>query len=234
MERQEYIDAVISRPAAQAWQADAPEKKKAVEASIDIALNRVLTAFDFPFVVDNASGTTEANVADYVLKGNNSNARDIISIRFGSDNNLMDEKSLLEHDDWMSGQSTTPSTTGYWVQIGEQQGFPLIHFVGTPSGETTFNYRYRIKELDIANFPKVWHGVIIALIESELFGSAGVASSEKQFRSANPALFVEIADRRLAQMIDDYSKHGGDVDQNYPTDLRWRKKNRRRNAMFGY
>lgn len=234
MTKQEYTNVILARPAGQAWKGSATEKKKAVAVTIDTALNTIIVAFDFPFVLDQKiDETTVADQADYVLKGNNSDARDIMSITFGSDNNLLDKKSTQEHDDWISGQSVIPTDTGYWVPLGERQGFPLIKFVGTPSGETDFSYRYRKKNMDVDEFPDVWSGVLIAQVEAELFGSAGMASSEKNFRTADPALFMRTAEKKLMDMIDDYSREAGDQ-QNYPADLRTRNKNRRRNAKFGY
>lgn len=234
MDKQGYTDVIIKRPASQAWAAEPTEKKDAIEATLDTALNTIIVAFDFPFVLDQkVDEITVADQAEYVLKGNNSDGRDIMSITFGSDNNLLDKKTTQEHDDWISGLSTLPADTGYWVPLGERQGFPLIMFIGTPSGETTFSYRYRKKNIRVSEFPDVWSGVLIAQVEAELFGSAGMASSEKNFRTADPALFMRTAEKKLMDMIDDYSREAGDQ-QNYPADLRTRNKNRRRNALFGY
>lgn len=234
MTQQGFIDIILSRPACQAWEASNASKKQAAGSAVDMAMAQILVAHDFPFTMDEATETGVGDQATYTLKGNHSDCREVIRIRWGSKSTLLTRLTKKEYYEMISGRSTVPSTVNVWVQIGVDNGFPEITVDGTPAedGDTIY-YEYRLSQMKIARFPEIWSWVVVAMAEAELFGTSGMASTERHFRTANPILFTRKGKDALLNMIDDYTRKGGQ-ESPAPISNWWKRKNQRRSKLGGY
>ena len=234
MTKQDFIDIIISRPACQAWEGEVASKKKAVGGAVDMAMAQILLAYDFPFTMDEATETGVADQATYTLKGNNSDCREVIRIRWGSTSTLLTQYTTKEYYQLTSGRSSVPSTVNLWYVAGVDNGFPEISVDGTPAEDgDTIKYEYRRSQMKVASFPEVWAWVVVAMAEAELFGTSGMASTEKHFRTADPVLFRRKGKDALSDMIDDYSRKGGQ-ESPPPISNWWKRQNQRRHRLGGY
>lgn len=234
MKQQDFIDIIISRPACSAWEATNASKKKAAGSAVDMAMAQILVAHDFPFTMDEATATGVGNQNTYTLRGNNSDCREVIRIRWGSTSTLLTQYTKKEYYELTSGRSTVPSTVNLWYLVGVDNGFPEISVDGTPAEDgDTITYEYRLSQMNIERFPKIWAWVVVAMAEAELFGTSGMASTEKHFRTANPVLFTQKGKDALTKMIDDYSRKGGQESPR-PDSAWWKYRNRLRNRLNGY
>lgn len=234
MKKQNFMDIIISRPACSAWEASPDSIKQAVGSAVDMAMAQILVAYDFPFTMDEATATGIGDQATYTLKGNKSDCREVIRIRWGSTSILLTQYTKKEYYQLISGRSTVPTSVTLWYLVGVDNGFPQISVDGTPaeSGDT-ITYEYRLSQMKIARFPELWAWVVIAMAEAELFGTSGMASAEKHFRTADPVLFTRKGQDALSDMIDDYSRKGGQESPR-PDSAWWKTQNRRRDRLYGY
>lgn len=232
MTTQEYTDLILARPPCTAWSVTDTMKKTAVVGALPMALDMICNEYDFPFVVDEAEETATTSQT-YTLKGRDDDARDIVSIRYGSSKSLLDKYTQAQSDEWRSGQSDDTTAPQFWIRIADNNGFPQIELVGTVTSGTILYYRYRKSNLTVEMFPKAWSFVLVSAIEALLFGTVNVASNAKGMQAVNPLVFNEKFDDDLAKMIDNYERGGGG-DQVPPLSSQWKNKNRRRNDLHGY
>lgn len=234
MKQQDFIDIIISRPACSAWEASKATKKKAASNAVDMAMAQILVAHDFPFTMDEATEAGVGDQATYTLKGNNSDCREVIRIRWGSLSTLLTQLTKKEYYQLTSGRSTVPSSVNVWYLKGVNNGFPEIVVDGTPAEDgDTITYEYRLSQMKVASFPELWAWVVVAMAEAELFGTAGMASTERHFRTADPVLFRRKGKDALSNMIDDYSRKGGQESPR-PDSAWWKYRNWLRSRLHGY
>lgn len=238
MNLQEYVEVALGRPAMMSWKADPGEKQKALEGAFANAIRKICLTYDFPFMLGEAEATSVADQGVYVLSGDDGDCRDIISVSY--DSALLEERSYRWYLEQVAGVASSDSynavddTPAYWIQIGEASGNPVVRIYPTPSSAgDTIAYRFRRKVPSFEAFPDSWSHVMIAVMEADLFGSAGVASMVNEVRSANPQLFVINAEKAISEMVDHYHGSTGGPSE-VPLDPTWRAENRRRNALFGY
>ena len=195
------------------------KKHKVIQQLVPVALDEVVVSYDWDFATDVADDSTVANQAEYTLKGNGENCRDIINLRYGTTSDgfvLLDKKRPVDMDDFVSGRTLTG--VGWWIPFGRSSsGFPKVKVFNAPSGSTNvLRYRYRRKDVSINEFPDNFKFVLIAAVVKRL-----IPAFEIVFR------------RDLETMIDRYSMSGGE-DQPSPLDPVLIARNNERSRMFGY
>ena len=222
MNMQAVVDLLIVDPQVLAWTADVAEKRDAIEAKVTVALPKIITSYDFPFVMRTGTdGVTVADTARYQLKGLADDCRDVQDVLYDVDETTLDEISETDYRDKYAGTSK-PSSVVEWYPDGEINGFPAIVLVGTPGvAGTTFKYPYRRKTMPVAEFPEEWMFVLLSCALYELFGKGAYSATYDKMMGD------------LSQMIDDYDR-GGTTPQPARMDSDWKKRNRERNALHGY
>lgn len=198
MTTDQYAAKLLNRPLSKAWQATDDIKRAALSGAVETAVGTIGASFDFWFAIGVDSDVTIADQNQYQLKGNNSNARDIINIRYGDDEKLLNKIDIQAADRKYS-ENDRPATVDEWMVIGEQGGFPLVELIGTPvdAGETIL-YRFRKKNLATDVIPNEFAKVVFLLAEAELFQSTFDNNLERK------------AEKALNWMIDKYERGGGE------------------------
>lgn len=175
---------------------DATFWTQAIDALLKPLLDKIATAYDWDFVMEEYSTvTTVADDATYTLSGANKNLRDIVNIRYGDSKKVLTKIRALEADDLLSGGGSLGSVTA-WYQYGlDDHGYPQIVLVDTPgtSGET-LHVRYRKKEIGLKDFPDSFSQVMVD-------GIFGYLSDTKYIRF----------ERSLGQMVRRYRGGGRDI-----------------------
>ena len=162
-----------------------------VRSLLNPSVNKLMSAYDWPFAYAEATDATVVDQAAYTLSGDNDDCRDIINIRVGDDEDVLDKLNVLEND----RRKPSKDGTGVygWTEYGESDdGFPVIYFHNTPTSVETFKYRYRKKDLSLADWPDRYDYVMT----DEVIGRL------------DPTMIV-VAENSLSQMLSNY-KIGGD------------------------
>jgi len=194
-------------------------KRKAIQQLVPVALDEVVVSYDWDFATDVADETTVANQAEYTLKGNGNNCRDIINLRYGTTSDgfvLLDKMRPVDVDAFVSGRTVTG--VGAWTPHGRSSaGFPKVKILNAPSGSTNIlRYRYRRKNVNISEFPENFKFVLIGAIVKRLI----------------PAFDV-VYQRDLETMIDHYAMSGGE-DMPAALDPVLIARNNERSRLFGW
>ena len=215
MTEQQIVDVVIYQPTIRAMQGEDNEKRRSIETIIPMVTDEISVSYDWDFVLAKAVETSVANQPDYVLKGNNRDCRDIINIRFGDNNKLLNKRDAVDLDEYLDGR--TISTVMIWTPIARKFGFPQIKLTDAPDSSTDdITYRYRRKDVPLSEFPDEFLYVFISGVMKNMV---------PQFRG----LFKD----DINNMIRRYSGEGGEDDPAKQDPLIVYRNNRRSN-MFGY
>ncbi len=220
----DFLELMLNLPRIVAWKAAKTPKQKLIRLISKSAADRIAADYDFDFVIGEGEETaTDTN--DYTLKGNSSDCRDVINVRYGDNSLLLNKWTREEVDDFLSNTTTVSGSTTstvsptYFFVSSIENGFPRITIGGTVAAGQSIKYRYRRKNIKIREFPDEF----LDVLQEETL--SGIFPSDLALRSA--------AERSRGQMIDDYNKRGGQ-DQRPPMSAAWRAKNRRRNRLHGF
>lgn len=191
------------------------DKRSSIEALFESVQKDILISFDWPFAIKEATENSVEGQASYQLKGEDDDARQIINLRFGSDNKLLDKRRLVDMDEYLEGR--TISSVTFWIEDGFFDGFPKVRLVSSPTstGET-ITYRYRAKEIALSSFPSEFEQAFI-------YGIAAVIAPS----------YLVFFNKALDRLIDSYNYGGGEDDQ-VKQDPVIIYKNNRRSIKFGY
>lgn len=124
---------------------------KMVLSTLDSAVKEIVLAYDWNFAYDEATTTSVADQADYTFEGNNSDCRDIINIRWGDSETVLDELNFLQDDRRTEG--TEGSNVYGYILFKREDNFPVVTIRGTPDSAETIKYRYRRKDITLAELP---------------------------------------------------------------------------------
>lgn len=124
---------------------------KMVLSTLDSAVKEIALAHDWTFAYDLATTTSVADQADYTLEGNNSDCRDIVNIRWGDNEAVLEELNFLQDDRRTEG--TEGSGVYGYILFKREDNFPVVTIRGTPDSVETFIYRYRKKDITLAELP---------------------------------------------------------------------------------
>ena len=205
MTAQEYIDLILAHTAmrnltVKGLDADShlqliamPEdqKRSAVQAYIPVVLLECLTVYDFDFVCDwtTYSGGTVANQATYKCSGKLSDCRAVTRVLYGANELVLEFVRQADMDTKLSGLER-PDTVAYWTSEIRQDGFPVIRLIGTPIvGSEQIKYRYRLKSVEITQWPEEHTWVIISGVVAKFvpeFESMHRAAINKMIAFYNP------------------------------------------------
>lgn len=174
------------------------EVEKGVNALLPPIVDEIVTAFDWDFACDVATDTSVVSQAEYTLRGNADDCRDIINIRYGSGRGVVIEplntlKTDRREGETVSGSSDTSGVYGYTLFGRSDDGFPKIQLFDTPLEAKTITYRYRKKDLSLADIPDSFGYVVRDFLRAEY----------------DPGYQTK-AEHRLGRMIARY-KVGGDT-----------------------
>jgi len=205
-------------PAIKALSPDEGGKRNALVVLLPEVKKRVLYSYDWYFAIDEADSLSVADQAEYTLKGNNNDCRDIINIRFGSSAtslSLLDKRSGIDLDEWLTGRSQ--SGVAIWTPSGLSHEFPKIKLIGTPGySDYIIRYRYRKSNVADSDIPIDFSYLMISGLVARLL----------------PA-YEPIFDKDLKTMIDHYS-YGGGEDNPVKQDPLVVHRNNRRASKFGW
>lgn len=152
---------VLLLPRIQQIQVDSQTKKDVIKQWLQPTIDEIGAAFEWDFVLDETtfSGGTVKDQAQYTLKGANTNAMEIVTIKYGSDENVLKKMHPIDMDEFLHKRSH--SSTDFWVPDGRVNSFPRVKLVATP-GEagTQILYRYRKNNLTIADMPNNFSRVV--------------------------------------------------------------------------
>lgn len=190
------------------------DKRKSCESLFESVISDILITYDWPFAIKESTEDSVADQASYQLRGDD-DCRQVINIRFGDDEILLDKRRLVDMDEYSDGR--TFSSELFWVEDGFFDGFPKVKIIDTPdaSGDAIL-YRYRAKNIELSSFPDQFEKAFIY----------GIASAiEPQF--------LPLFNKSLDRLIDNYS-YGGGEDDVMKQDPLVVYRNNRRSEKFGY
>ncbi|MEA1999268.1 MAG: hypothetical protein U9N61_08105 [Euryarchaeota archaeon] len=175
MTEKELVRMVEVMPAVRALDMSASEKKKGLQLFVGNIANEVAMAFDWDFTMDQATETMVADTADYILRGNNDDCRDIIIMKYkGSDDDtwyVLKEKSPVDMDHFLSERSV--DGVGWWtIKRRTPDKAVEVTLYDTP-GTTgdTLSYRYRRSDVPIGDFPDGFSGVLVSALAAKFLPS---------------------------------------------------------------
>lgn len=166
---------------------------------LDPIVERMANAYDWDFVFDEATESTEVDENEYTLSGNNDDCKNIVNVRFGSGRGKVLEKLNTLITDRREGYDSDITTSfdtgtvyGYTLQGRSDEGFPKIQIFDTPGEVKTLTYRYRRNGLSISEFPADFGYVVLDYMKAQF----------------DPA-FLMVAKSSMNELIARY-KPGGD------------------------
>jgi len=136
-----------------------------VNSFVGPVVAQFVMAHDWDFACDEDSDTTVADTADYTLRGNNMDCRDIINVRYDSDLDVLDRLNVLSNDRRKPAKSGSGVYGWTWFKMSTD-GFPVITIHNTPTEAKTFKYRYRKKDITIGDIPDYFDYVVNALMKA--------------------------------------------------------------------
>ena len=202
------------------------QKSAAIQAYAQAAVDRVAMRHDFNFAIGETTDATVASQSDYTLHGNQDDCREIINVRYGDDDELLDKYEGVQYDVDL-GLFNAPTTPQLWYEIQAVNGFPTIRIVGTPTTVETLKYRFRRKNIPIAEYPEEWGFVladfVLAMI-ADIFKSKDGQTVTYDFWG--------VAEKSMREMINGYRREGGGSPKRIQIDHVARVANIRRNRLY--
>lgn len=162
MDIDELAELLRSLPEARVVSTDLAYWKNVVSSMLPHVLDEIATSFDWDFALNEYSSvTTVSGTAEYALEGQYADMRDIVSIRYGTTNKVLQKfRALDAHDLLVDG--TSFGGVGAWYQSGvDSNGFPKVILMDTPSEAKSLTVMYRKKNIPLAAFPPDF-GYVIA------------------------------------------------------------------------
>ncbi len=221
-----FIKTIITRPVLKGINIDL--LSETILGLIPVAINRIVNRKRFNFSVGVSTVETVAGETDYVLPGDNSDAVDIISIKYGDDLETLDKLGWMDQDDDLDRIDTSLVGVYGWARINDDDLSPQARLIGTPSVDgDTIQYRYRRKNIPFGDFPSEWTYVLQDSLMACL-GNIGVGANGEMIRLGHTQAF----NKSVTEMVDHYDKQSGP--QPVKTDSATRNRNIERNAKYGY
>ena len=81
----DVVNILSANPVIQKLGLSTTEKKNAIKSAIPIAVNEIVTAFNWDFATDKTTETAVVDQATYTLRGKNNDCQDVINIVYGDD-----------------------------------------------------------------------------------------------------------------------------------------------------
>lgn len=205
------------------------QKSAVIPAYAQSAIDRVAMRHDFNFsVAEKTDAATVVSQSDYTFTGNQDDCREIINIRYTTDDVLLEKYEGVQYDVDLK-YFYAPSTPQLWYEVQSVNGFPTVRIVGTPTTVEVLKYRYRRKNIPIEEYPDEW-GFVLAD-----FVLAMLADIWKNKDGQTVTYdFWGIAEKSMREMINGYRREGGGSPKRIQLDNVARLANIRRNRKYGY
>jgi len=198
MTLQELVKKAVASSYIKALAKDVRPSKTELTDYAGLIGNEVAARHDWDFVLSQADKTTVADQAEYTLKGNANDCRDVVNIRYQADGvtsfSLLERKRPVDMDAFLSNRDVTG--VGWWYVSGrDSSGFPKVTIIDPPAaaGET-LRYRYRKNNIGVAEFPDEFWGVLLSCLIGKFVPSQ-----------------VGLYEKLLRIMIDRYAVSGGEA-----------------------
>lgn len=151
---------IIGIPEMRAISADKDFWTTTVGEIVQQVIAEIATIYDFDFTLkDYGSVVSVADLATYKLQGQNSDLRDIVAIRYGTE--LLNRIRQIDAYEIQESGSSLGGTV-VWYQSGMIAGFPEITLIDTPAtGGTALNVLYRRRNIELGAIPDEF-GFVIA------------------------------------------------------------------------
>ena len=136
-------------------------KKDVIDEWRQPTIDQIAAAYEWDFVLDETtfSGGTTSGTSQYTLKGTASNAMEIVTIKYGSNENVLKKMHPIDIDEFLHKRSHT--STDFWVPDGRVNTFPRVKLVATPSGTSKqIKYRYRRNNITLSDLPNNFGRVV--------------------------------------------------------------------------
>ena len=136
-------------------------KKDVIDEWLQPTIDEIAAAYSWDFVLDETthSGGTVKDEPQYTLKGTASNAMEIVTIKYGSDENVLKKMHPIDMDAFLHKRSH--SSTDFWVPDGRVNTFPRVRLVATPGeASTQIKYRYRRNNITLSDLPNNFGRVV--------------------------------------------------------------------------
>ncbi len=190
------------------------DKREALEALFESVKSDILISYDWPFAIKESTKNSVVDQASYQLKGDDNDCRQIVNVRYGSSEILLNKRRQVDMDEYMDGR--TISTELFWLDDGFFDGYPKIKIVDTPDAVEVIKYRYRAKDVPISVFPSQFEQAFIHGMSSSIEPS-----------------FLPLYKKAIDRLIDNYG-YGGGEDDPIKLDPLVQYRNNRRSTKFGY
>lgn len=214
MTTDDVVNIVQALPTARAIGDDA-YWQKAVPAILNPVLDEIASSYDFDFVMREYDDVvTVTSQAEYEVRGENNELRDIVSIRLGSSKKVLTRFRTLDADNYLSGGNTLGSVGAWYVFAVTNTGHPIVTLFDTPTTADVILYiRYRMKTPGIRIFPDSFSNVIALGVLAWLGGSL-VFTGQNAMDSRHQGQFNAgfRYQQALKTMINRYRTGGADID----------------------
>ena len=211
------ISKVLSLPLVRAIELGDNEKRDTVQEFIEPVIDEVLTSHLWDFMLDEATflNGTVKDQANYTLEGNKSDCRDIVTVKYGDAENVLEERDPIDMEEWLTGR--THNTVNFWIMDGRVDKFPRIKIIATPgTANVQIKYRYAKNNVTLNDVPNEFEFVIVSGIASWLIPG-----------------YVRLYDRHIKKMISHHAVAGGH-DRPALVDRYLVQMNNRRSRKYGY
>jgi len=148
-------------PRIQQIQVDPQTKKDVIDEWLQPTVDEIAAAYEWDFVLNETtlSGGSVAAQAQYTLPGDSTDALEIVTIKYGSDENILKKMHPIDIDEFLHKRSH--SSTDFWVPEGRVNNFPRVRLVAAPAESSTqIKYRYRRKNIALSNLPDNFSRVV--------------------------------------------------------------------------
>lgn len=196
---------------------DENQKRKAIQELIPTVIDEVLTSHLWDFVMDEAthSGGTIADEANYTFEGNNSDCRDVITVKYDDAENVLEERDTIDMEEWLTDR--THNRVNFWIMDGRVNKFPRIKIIATPStAGIQIKYRYAKNNVTLSDFPDEFESVLIAGLAAWMVPQ-----------------YIPRFEKQIDKMIDNFSVSGGG-DRPAKVDRYMVMLNNRRSRKYGW
>jgi hypothetical protein len=158
-------------------------------------LSEIVRAADWDFLLDDADDTTVISQAQYTLKGNNDDCAEVINIRYGDNDAVLEKKNVLETDRRTPDQ--VDSGIYCWTIHGRSdQQFPIIEIHNTPTEAKAFHYRYRKLITALEQLPDYLNSLVYDGVIAEFYPE-----------------YVALYRASLDDAVGNYTRKGDEIDK---------------------
>ncbi len=159
---EQIADIVMSTPQAREI-GDQSYWRDVVASEVASVKSEILTSYDWDFLLADYTQSFTATESQ-TIRGEDDNLREIVAIRYGSGNKVLQQMRTLDAYDLLD-QDTSTSTRGvsiWYLSETDDNGFPIIKLVGTPTTAENAQVLYRRRDVELNKWPDDLSHVLVA------------------------------------------------------------------------